>query len=107
MSKFVALAIGGVEIAGGILATTTGVLGPVGGYLVAHGFASYLVSAGIGTTIIGLGTLLTKGPVNGFATTERNPTAPWKYVYGRARMGGVVAYPETLSIARRGPRRKQ
>jgi hypothetical protein len=92
MSKFVIMAVGGLEIAGGILATTTGVLGAVGAYLVAHGLATYLVSAGIGTVIAGLGTLLSKGPVTGFATTERNPTAPWKVVYGRARVGGTVVY---------------
>ena len=96
MSKFITLAIGGLEIAGGVLALTTGVLGAFGAYLVAHGLTTYLVSAGIGTLITGLGTLLSKGPVNGFATTERNPTAPWKIVYGRARVGGTVVVPHAL-----------
>jgi hypothetical protein len=78
MSKFVSTIIGGIEIAGGVVA---GALGnwQLGGYLIA---------AGAGTVISGLGTLLSKGPVQGFATTIRNPTAPWDVIYGRTRTGG-------------------
>jgi hypothetical protein len=95
MSKFVMVAVGVAEVAGGAALVATGAGSPVGVWLAAHGLASaasILISAGIGTTIAGLGTLLSKGPVNGFATTERNPTAPWRIVYGRARVGGTLVY---------------
>ena len=61
----------------------TGVGGPLRGYL---------ISAGIGTVLSGLGTMLSKGPVNGFATTMRNPTAAWRYVYDKTRVGGTIVY---------------
>lgn len=85
MSKFVTLAIGAAEIAAGV------------GFGLASGafwnpLTQYLVIAGAGTVLGGLGTLLSKGPVQGFATTVRNPTAPWEVVYGQVRQGGVNVY---------------
>lgn len=53
---------------------------------------SALITAGAGVAMHALGTMLQKGAQKGFATTERNPTAPWKYAYGRCRVGGTVVY---------------
>lgn len=84
MSKFITLAVGTAEVvAGGILAMTG----------VGAAIAPWLIMAGAGTIMSGIGTLLShRGAMGGFATTVRNPTAPWKVVYGRARTGGTVVY---------------
>ena len=85
MPKFTPELIGTAEIAGGaaIAAFSGGVLTPL---------ASMLIAAGAGQVFSGLGTLLSKGPVNGFATTVRDPVAPWEYVYGQVRQGGAIVY---------------
>jgi hypothetical protein len=85
LPKWTGAVLGALEIAGGaaLVALSGGTLAYVGGLL---------ISAGVGTLVAGIGTLLSKGPVNGFATTERNPTAPWKVVYGRQRVGGTIVY---------------
>jgi hypothetical protein len=82
MSKFIPLVIGGAELAAGFAAPFVG-LGAI---------SPYLISAGAGTLLSGIGTLLSKGPVNGFATTLRNPTSPWEVCYGEVVTGGVLTY---------------
>ena len=82
MSKWVPEIIGGLEIAAGVAMA----------YFGDPADAAKLVLAGAGTVIGGLGTLLSKGPVQGFSTAERNPVAPWRVVYGRQRVGGSVVY---------------
>src|SRR5579885_3510444 len=86
MGKWTQEIIGGLEVAGGAALVATGVGAPIG---------AELIAAGVGTTISGLGTLFSKGPAKGFATTERNPTAPWQVIYGRARVGGSIVYLHT------------
>ncbi len=86
MSKGIVETIGGaVMVAAGVAADilTAGAAAPL---------AQFLISAGAGLLITGIGTLLSKGPQKGFATTERNPTAPWSVIYGRARVGGTLVY---------------
>lgn len=83
MSKFIPEFVGGLEIAAGAVLLATGVGAPL---------AWPLIAAGAGTLISGIGTLLSKGPVNGFATTMRNPVAPREVVYGRVRTGGTLVY---------------
>lgn len=82
MPKAIPAIVGGLEIVGGAVAAAFG-LAPL---------AAFLISAGVGTLISGIGTLLSKGPVNGFATTVRNPTSPWKSIYGECATGGTVVY---------------
>lgn len=93
MSKFVPLAIGAAEItAGALLAPTTG---GASVWLAAHGVAglgSALIAAGIGTALAGVGTLIAGSKQQGIVTTQRNPTAPWEYGYGRFRTGGTLVY---------------
>jgi hypothetical protein len=52
----------------------------------------FLISAGIGMVISGIGTLLSKGPLAGTSTASRNPIAPWVVVYGRAKVAGTLVY---------------
>ncbi|HXI42544.1 MAG TPA: hypothetical protein VNH83_21355 [Bryobacteraceae bacterium] len=52
--------------------------------------------AGIGLVASGIGTILSKGPLHGFATTQKNPIAPWNVIYGRARIGGVLLFDNTF-----------
>lgn len=54
--------------------------------------SALLFAAGVGLVVGGVGTMLTKGPLQGFATSQRNPVAPWNVVFGRARVGGTVVY---------------
>jgi hypothetical protein len=75
--------IGAAEIVGGIILEMV-----PGGQL----FGSWLIAAGIGTVMSGIGTLLAGQQVNGYATTVRNPTAPWRYCYGLCRVGGTMVY---------------
>jgi predicted phage tail protein len=56
----------------------------------AQGFGGMLASAGIGTMISGVGSMIAGEPVKGFATCTRNSIAPWKVVYGRIRSAGVL-----------------
>src|SRR5690349_4759457 len=81
MSKFAGIIIGGLEIAGGIaLDIFSG--GTAG---------NFLIMAGIGQVIGGLGTLLNQ-PQQGLTAASRNPVAPWNVVYGRAKVGGTIVY---------------
>jgi hypothetical protein len=81
MSKFVPIIIGGLEIAGGIALD----------YFSGGTAGNWLIAAGIGETIGGLGTLLNQ-PQGGLTTASRNPIAPWNIVYGRAKVGGTIVY---------------
>lgn len=87
MSKFAAIL--GSEQAPGLSSTSV-----ASSFLSGFGvdLASFAIQAGAGALIHGLGTLLSKGPTKGFATTERNPTAPWKKAYGQTRVGGTIVY---------------
>jgi hypothetical protein len=83
MAKFSQIIIGGLEIAAGI---AIDIFVP-GGAL----FGNFLIAAGVGEIIGGLGTLLTQ-PQGGLATSSRNPIQPWNVIYGRAKTGGTVVY---------------
>lgn len=83
MSKFVGVIVGGLEIAAGAALIATGVGAP---------FGAMLISAGIGTLISGLGTLLSKGPLQGSVTSAKNPIAPWLILYGQNCVGGTPVY---------------
>jgi hypothetical protein len=85
MPKFIGVIAGAAEIAAGVA------LGIVSGFA-ATPLAGMLIAAGAGTLIGGLGTLLTKGPINGFASATQSPVGPWRIVYGRSREGGVEIY---------------
>jgi hypothetical protein len=52
------------------------------------------VFGGLGSSMLlsGIGTLLSKGPLEGLSTAARNPTASWSVVYGRSRPGGAVLW---------------
>ena len=53
--------------------------------------AKFLIEAGVGLVLSGIGTMLPKrGAQPGFATTTRNPTQEWEIVYGRTRRGGTL-----------------
>ena len=81
MSKFVGIIIGAAEITAGILLDiyTGGTLG------------NWLIAAGVGTVIGGVGTLLNQ-PQQGLSTASRNPKQPWNVVIGRAQVGGTIVY---------------
>lgn len=84
MSKFTQLIVGVAEVAAGAIMAATGVGAAI---------APYLIMAGGGTILSGIGTILTaRKPTDGYATTTRNPVAPWKRIYGRTRVGGTVVY---------------
>ena len=55
----------------------------------------YLISAGAGMMLSGIGTLLTGAHSQGFSTLIKNPIAPWRYIYGQARVGGDLVYLST------------
>jgi hypothetical protein len=40
----------------------------------------------------GIGSLLSKGPLQGISTATRNPIAPWNVLYGRGKLGGTIVY---------------
>ena len=75
---------GGALIAAGVLIE----VGTLGG---GTPLAIALITAGAGLVLTGIGTML-KGNVQGFATTTRNPIAPWEIPYGRTRIGGTIVY---------------
>ena len=51
-----------------------------------------LIQADSGLILAGVGTMLSKGPMQGFATTVRDPVAPWNIAYGCSRVAGTLAY---------------
>ena len=92
MSKFVSVVIGAVEIVAGIAISfaSFGLAAPL---------SAFLISAGVGTLIHGIGTLLagTSGSAggtlaHGIAVASRNPIAPWSVIYGRSKVGGTIVY---------------
>lgn len=82
MAKAIAFIIGGVEIAAGIVVE---ILAP------GNALGWYLIAAGIGTVLGGVGTLLTQ-PQGGLTTAARNPTMPWNVIYGQTKTGGTIIY---------------
>lgn len=54
-----------------------------------------LITAAAGFAMRALGTLFSKNPQKGFATTARDPVGPWKYCYGQCRVGGTIVYLNT------------
>src|SRR5580700_6319302 len=92
MSRGIAETVGGAA-----LATLGGLL--VAGTFVVPGFAAaslkigeFLITAGAGLILSGIGTLLSKGPLAGFSATTRNPVAPWEVGYGVFPTGGTLVY---------------
>ena len=86
MSKGIIETIGGYAlIAGGIGLgiTTLGMSAPL---------VEYMITAGASLMLQGIGTMISKGPLHGFATTTRNPIAPWEGIYGRTRTGGTIIH---------------
>src|ERR1039458_4615748 len=85
MAKFVSTIAGAALIGTGLFLefVTIGASTPL---------TAFLISAGIGMVMSGIGTMLAKGPLAGTSTASRNPIAPWSLVYGRAKIGGEMIY---------------
>jgi hypothetical protein len=85
LSKFVNIVVGSALIAGGLFLelVTFGASTPL---------TAFLITAGAGMVLTGVGTLLQKGPLSGVGSASRNPIAPWNVIHGRARVGGTVVY---------------
>ena len=85
MAKFVSTIAGAALIGTGLFLefVTIGASTPL---------TAFLISAGIGMVMSGIGTMLAKGPLAGTSTASRNPIAPWNVVYGRAKVGGALIY---------------
>jgi hypothetical protein len=81
MGKFMSLILGAALVAAGVL------LEPFTG-----GLSTFLIMAGAGMAINGIGTLLTKGSLATGSTAARSAVAPWNVVYGRTRVGGTLIY---------------
>jgi hypothetical protein len=84
LSGIISAIAGAAEIAAGVLIA----VGTLGG---GTPLAVMLIASGAGMVLGGIGTMLA-GQVKGFATTTRNPIAPWKVCYGRCRTGGTLVY---------------
>ena len=80
MAKFTNIIIGAAEIAAGVVLEFV----PGG-----QGLGAFLIAAGAGQVIGGIGTLLNQ-PKGGLTTASRNPIAPRQMIYGRARIPGVL-----------------
>ncbi len=80
---------GAVAVTAGALAATgtLGALTPLELTL-----AKAVISAGAGMVLSGVGTLIAGNHQKGFATTEKNPIAPWRFVYGHFRVGGSLVF---------------
>jgi hypothetical protein len=85
MAKFISTIAGAALIAAGAALAffSAGGLTPL---------AVFLISSGAGMLLSGIGTLLSKGPLTGVGSSQRNPIAPWNAVYGRAKVGGTIIY---------------
>jgi hypothetical protein len=85
MAKFIDTIVGAALIGTGLFLefVTFGASTPL---------TAFLISAGIGMVMTGIGTLLSQGPLTGTSTATRNPVAPWNVVYGHAKVGGVLIY---------------
>ena len=83
LSGWVEVAVGAALVAGTIF--SAGALSPA--------LASFLISAGSGVALSGIGTLIAGlGAVKGVHTLARNPVKSWDVVYGRARVAGTNIY---------------
>lgn len=79
---------GGVAIAGGIALAATGVGAAI---------APFLIHAGEGLLLSGIGTLISGQQVKGgFGTTIRQPIEPWQVVIGNDCVGGTLIYVTTF-----------
>jgi len=52
----------------------------------------FLITAGAGMVISGIGTALQKGPLKGASTASRNPIKAWDIIVGWVKTGGTVVY---------------
>ena len=83
LSGWIEVAVGAALVAGTIF--TGGALSPA--------LASFLISAGSGVALSGIGSLIAGlGAVRGTGTMTRNPVKPWDVVYGRNRVPGTTVY---------------
>src|ERR1017187_5971013 len=76
-------------IAGGVLIVAGAVFMALPG---GQALGFFLITAGAGLVLSGIGTLLAKGPLAGFSATTRNPVAPWEVGYGVFPTGGTLVY---------------
>jgi hypothetical protein len=81
-----------IETVGGAALIAAGVLVEIGTLGGGTPLAAALISAGAGMVMSGVGTMLSQGPLQGFATAARNPVAPYEIVYGRKRVGGTIVF---------------
>lgn len=82
-----------IETVGGALAITAGVVLDVATAGASTALSAFLIKAGAGLVISGIGTMIAQASkIKGFATTERNPIAPWEVVVGETRVGGTLVY---------------
>lgn len=81
-----------LETVGGAALIAAGIFLEVVTFGASTPLTAMMITAGAGMVLSGIGTMLAKGPVNGFATTTRNPIAPWEVIYGRSRVGGTIVY---------------
>lgn len=58
----------------------------------AGGIGNLLIKAGIGTTISGIGSLISGDKVQGKSITERNSITPWRVGYGRTAPKNDIIY---------------
>lgn len=77
---------------GGIFKLIAGAAAIAAGVLFPGPWSGYLVAAGAGMVLTGVGTMIAGNPVKGFATAVRNSIAPWRVLIGRVRTGGTVVY---------------
>src|SRR5258708_366229 len=82
MSLFAMIA-GAAAVTAGVALTLTGV---------GASFAPYLISAGAGQILSGIGTMLSGNQKQGFSSAQRNAIAPWEILYGRNCVGGTVIW---------------
>ena len=98
MSKGIIETVGGVALlAGG--AVLASMLDPAVAAEWLVSMSHVLISAGAGMTLSGVGTLMSKGAMSGYATTLRDPAAPWKIDYGCLRAGdNIIGVPQRKGI---------
>ncbi len=85
-SGILKLLVASAEITAGALVATVGGNPALG---------AMLIASGAGFAISGIGSIMSKDPIKGFATVTRNSIAPWKAIYGRVRARGSFRILET------------
>ena len=86
-----ALLSGILKLVAGAAEITAGVLMEVGTLGGGTPLAVSLISSGAGMMLWGVGSLVSPtGAVQSRATTQRNPTAPHRIIYGRSPAGGKL-----------------